>query len=141
MCGLLAFCTKALPAGRAFSRQLYMATSKANKPFHFIRVTKNMFEDLMIWKYFLEEFNGITYILDETWLSNYDLQLFSDSSDLAENGCSGYFMGRWFFLQWPKEWENTDILKDMTCLEIIPIALAIYLWNAELLKIKGFCFM
>jgi hypothetical protein len=118
-----------------------MATSKASKPFHFIRVTKNMFEDLMIWKYFLEEFNGITHILDETWLSNYDLQLFNDSSGLAENGCSGYFMGRWFFLQWPKEWENTDILKDMTCLEIIPIALAIYLWNAELLKIKGFCFM
>jgi hypothetical protein len=51
LCGLLAFCTKALPAGRAFRRQLYMATSKANKPFHFIRVTKNMFEDLMIWKY------------------------------------------------------------------------------------------
>jgi hypothetical protein len=48
-----------------------------------------MFEDLMIWKYFLEEFNGITYILDETWLSNYDLQHFSDSSGLAENGCSG----------------------------------------------------
>jgi hypothetical protein len=45
-----------------------MATSKANKPFHFIRVTKNMFEDLMIWKYFLEEFNGIAYILDETIL-------------------------------------------------------------------------
>jgi hypothetical protein len=43
-------------------------------------------------------------------------------------------MGRWFFLQWPKEWENTDILKDMTYLEIIPIALAIYLWNAELFK-------
>jgi hypothetical protein len=42
-------------------------------------------------------------------------------------------MGRWFFLQWPKEWENTDILNDMTYLEIIPIALAIYLWNAELL--------
>lgn len=111
-----------------------MATSKANKPFHFIRVTKNMSEDLMIWKYFLEEFNGITYMLDETWLSNYDLQLFSDSSSLAENGCSGYFMGRRFFLQWPKEWENTDILKDMTYLEIIPIALAIYLWNAELFK-------
>jgi hypothetical protein len=43
-----------------------MATSKANKPFHFIRVTKNMLEDLMIWIYFLEEFSGITYILDET---------------------------------------------------------------------------
>jgi hypothetical protein len=32
-----------------------MTTSKASKPY---------VEDLMIWKYFLEEFNGITHILD-----------------------------------------------------------------------------
>jgi hypothetical protein len=71
-------------------------------------------------------------VLERDPLEEQVLQLFSDSSGLAENGCSGYFMGRWFFLQWPKEWENTDILNDMTYLEIIPIALAIYLWNAEL---------
>jgi hypothetical protein len=33
LCGVLAFCTWAIPAGRAFSRRLYMATSKAKKPF------------------------------------------------------------------------------------------------------------
>jgi hypothetical protein len=30
LCGILAFCTRAIPAGRAFSRCLYMATSKAS---------------------------------------------------------------------------------------------------------------
>ena len=40
LCGLLAFCTKALPAGRSFSRQLYMATSKANKTISFHQSNK-----------------------------------------------------------------------------------------------------
>ena len=35
LCGVLAFCTRAIPAGRAFSRRLFMATSKAKKK-HFI---------------------------------------------------------------------------------------------------------
>ena len=40
LCGILAFCTRAIPAGRAFSRRLYMATSKAKNSFHLIRITK-----------------------------------------------------------------------------------------------------
>jgi hypothetical protein len=47
LCGVLAFCTRAIPAGRAFSRSLYMATSKAKKPFHLIRITKEIFNDLI----------------------------------------------------------------------------------------------
>ena len=42
LAGSLAFCTKALPAGRAFSRRIYAATSKAKNPHHFIRVTNAM---------------------------------------------------------------------------------------------------
>jgi len=45
-CGCLALCTRALPAGRAFSRRLYLATAKAEKPHHLIRFTKEMYEDL-----------------------------------------------------------------------------------------------
>jgi hypothetical protein len=35
-----------------------------------------MFDDLMVWKLFLENFNGVSYILDKDWVSNVDLQLF-----------------------------------------------------------------
>ena len=42
LCGVLAFCTRAIPAGRALSRRLYMTTSKAKKPFHLIRITKEI---------------------------------------------------------------------------------------------------
>jgi hypothetical protein len=45
LCGVLAFCTRAIPAGRAFSMRLYMAKSKAKKPFHLIRITKEIVND------------------------------------------------------------------------------------------------
>ena len=128
ICGLLAFCVKAIPAGRAFSRRLYMATSRASKPHHFIRITSGMKNDLLMWKLFLENFNGVSYILDTNWESNVDLKLYTDSAGGRGKGCTAYFKGKWAYLEWPSEWQGTDILRDMTFLEILPIALAIYLW-------------
>jgi hypothetical protein len=42
LCGLLSFCTRALPSGRAFNRRLFMAMSKAHRPFHFIWINKGV---------------------------------------------------------------------------------------------------
>jgi hypothetical protein len=89
LCGSLAFCTHSLPAGRAFSRCLYLATTKAKKPHHLIGVTKEMYEDLLMWKYFVEQFNGNSFILDD-WISNYNLELYTDSTGGASKGCGTY---------------------------------------------------
>jgi hypothetical protein len=87
LCGSLAFCTRSLPAGRAFSRCLYLATTKAKKPHHLIGVTTEMYEDLLMWKYFVEQFNGNSFILDD-WISNCNLELYTDSTD--SKGCGTY---------------------------------------------------
>jgi hypothetical protein len=114
-----------------------MATAKASKPYHYIRVSRNMFHDLMVWKLLLENFNGVSYILDKDWVSNVDLQLFTDSAGegstplTCQNGCGVFFMGKLCYLQWPKKWHNSDILRDMTFLEMLPIALEICLWHKE----------
>jgi hypothetical protein len=39
LCGSLAFCTRTLSAGRASNSRLYLATAKAKKPLHLIKVT------------------------------------------------------------------------------------------------------
>ena len=77
--------------------------------------------DLLMWKMFLEKFNGVFYILELEWMSNVELELYTDSAGGIGKGCAAY-------LKWPKEWSGTDILRDITYLEIIPIALAIFLW-------------
>lgn len=129
--GSLAFCTRALPAGRTFSRRLYASLSRASKPHHFIRVTKSMKYDLYVWKEFLSEFNGTTLIPELNWVSNYDLKLFTDSAGGKSKGCGAFYDGKWTHLLWPERWQDTSLLRDITYLELIPIALAIFLWGHE----------
>jgi hypothetical protein len=40
-------------------------------------------------------------------------------------------MGKWCYFQWSKQWHNSDILRDMTFLEMLPIALEICVWHKE----------
>jgi len=47
LCGSLAFCLRALPAGRAISRRLYLACDRARKPHHLIKTTKAMQSDIL----------------------------------------------------------------------------------------------
>jgi hypothetical protein len=75
LAGSLAFCTRTLPSGRTFSRRIYASLCKASKPHHFIRVTNSMKSDLLVWKEFLYNFNGLSYIPEKNWSSNYDLQI------------------------------------------------------------------
>lgn len=130
LCGLLAFCTKALPAGRAFCRRIYASMSGVKKHYYKIRVKDELKADLLVWKEFLENFNGLSYIHDLNWSSNVDIDLYTDSANVG-NGCGAYLAGKWTYLPFPKEWQFTDIMKDMTYLELIPIALAVYLWGDQ----------
>jgi hypothetical protein len=45
LCGSFTFCTRALPAGRAFIRRMYLDTDKAKRPHHLNKATKEMYED------------------------------------------------------------------------------------------------
>jgi len=137
--GSLAFCTKAIPSARAFLRRMYAAMSQAKRPHHRVRISKGIKQDLKMWKYFFTKHNGISVILENDWLANTDLQLFTDSAGNANLGCGVYFQGAWAFLQWPDTWKKSDILSDITYLEMIPIALACFLWKDKFCSLK-ICF-
>jgi hypothetical protein len=85
---------------------------------------------------FVENFNGTSFILDDIWLSNFDMQLFTDSAGGIGKGCGCYLFGKWSILQWPVELYHADILKDITFLEMIPIALSVLLWDRYLKERK-----
>lgn len=36
------------------------------------------------------------------------------------------------FFPWPKSWQNDEIMRDITFLELVPIVLALYLFKKEL---------
>ena len=129
--GMLAFCTRALPAGRAFLRRLYEAMSQASKPFHRIRLNNSIKADLFMWKKFLSEYNGTSLLLDQEWVSSDCLNLYTDGAGGKNLGCGVYFEGRWAFLKWPVEWNGTDSFSDITYLELVPVALSCSLWKKE----------
>lgn len=37
-----------------------------------------------------------------------------------------------FFLPWPDHWKNQDIIRDLPCLELSPVVIAIELWGHDL---------
>jgi hypothetical protein len=50
-----------------------------------------MQSDILTWKMFLENFNGFSCILDDSWVSNSVLRLFTDSAGGVSKGCGIYF--------------------------------------------------
>jgi len=57
--------------------------------------------------------------------------LYTDSTGNALFGCGAYFQGHWVQSHWPSSWPNTDILFDITCLELISVVLAFIIWGSE----------
>lgn len=130
--GLLNFCAKALPSARAFNRRFCDAMSGVDNKHYFIRVTIDLKEDIIMWIKFLEEFNGTCRFDKNIWLSNKQLNLYTDSAGNAELGAGVYFSGRWAFLQWPSLWRSNEIMRDITFLEFVPIVMAVHMFKSEL---------
>lgn len=130
--GLLNFACQVVAPGRAFCRRLIDATMGIKKQHHRIRVTAEMKHDLQVWQQFLANYNGITVISNNIWSSDTFLQLFTDSAG-GENGSFGiFFSGSWAHAKWPEKWLQTDVIYDMTFLELFPVYVAILTWRNSL---------
>ena len=134
--GKLSFFGRAIRCSRAFLRRFYDAMSGLKKPFHHLRVSNGMKQDIEMWLLFLEDFNGIVYIPDGVWVSNDTLQLFTDSAGSPDLGCACFLSGRWAFMQWPTSWVKQQLFSDMTFLEMVPLLLAMTLWGEMVAKKK-----
>ena len=126
--GKLNFACRAVSPGRPFCRRLIDATMGVKQPFHRIRITNAMKEDLKIWLSFLNSFNGSCLILPDSWLDNSDLQLFTDAS--GSLGFGAYCQGHWAHGKWPANWQDGG--PDITYKELFPIVVAIELWGSQL---------
>ena len=77
----------------------------------------------------MNKINGISYIQDRNWTSNSTTELHTDSAGGVAQGCGAYYAGKLTYLLWPISWYKTEILRDITYLELVPIALSIFLWG------------
>lgn len=130
--GLLNFCIRAIPAGRVFVRRLYDSTCGLSKPHHKRRVSLEMKADIQMWLVFLDCFNGITSYKIIDWSNDYEFELFTDSAGNIELGCGAILQKQWAFMRWPAQWEGTEVIRDITFLELVPIAMAFSIWGTKL---------
>ena len=63
------------------------------------------------------------------WTTSDACDLYTDSTGNSMLGCGAYFNGHWVQFQLPKNWAELDILADITCLGLVPIVLAFYIWG------------
>ncbi|XP_033745490.1 uncharacterized protein LOC117331006 [Pecten maximus] len=132
LAGKLNFCARAIPPARAFIRRLYDVMSGVKCPHHFIRITAAIKEDLQTWLCFLDCFNGYCGIAEVDWVNDWELQLFTDSAggDKGRGGAA-FFSPSWAFIEWPAHWVCSEVIRDITFLELVPIAMAIFMWASN----------
>ncbi|CAG2186129.1 unnamed protein product [Mytilus edulis] len=107
--GLLNFACQVVVPGRAFCRRLIDATCNVKEAWHRIRVSSEMKDDLQIWLSFLNEYNGVSVMLDLLWTSNETIQLYTDSAGGSNRGFGIYFDGKWSQACWPREWSQNAL--------------------------------
>ncbi|XP_060562711.1 uncharacterized protein LOC132722259 isoform X1 [Ruditapes philippinarum] len=139
--GSLNFCCRAIPAGRPFCRRLINATCGVSKSFHRLRVNTGIKRDLRMWLSFFENHNGISAFHDRFWVSNEEVQLYTDSAGGLGCGFGIFYCNHWCQAKWPKAWHERNITSNITVLELFPIWIAINIWGKELMnkKIKFYC--
>ena len=123
--GKLSFACRAILPGRAFLRRIIDTTIGLNHPRHHKRVSFDMLQDLLVWKQFLHHHNGTSMILSSEWLNNESLEFFTDASGAIGFGI--YFQKNWIAQTWPNDMITSR--RNITFLELYPIALAVYIWG------------
>ena len=121
--GLLNFAFSVIRPGRAFLRRLIDLTVGVSLPNHYIRLNREVKEDLKTWLSFLLNFNGKYFFLDALRLNSSKLNLFTDAYDA--HGFGAIFGSHWCYGKWPANWEYQNI----AILEFYPIVLGLYRWG------------
>ena len=118
--GTLNFACTVLVPGRTFLRRIIDLTLGMVNAHHCIRLTVEARLDLSAWKLFLDQFNGMSLFLDDTWVSSNSIRLYSDASGY---GFAAIYGKRWFQGRLPNAWASSNIAIK----ELLPIMPAVQL--------------
>lgn len=121
------------PNGEGICQRLLASTAGVTSPTHYVRFVQAHREDLMVWHVFLANFNGRAVWMSRP-VSNFDLELYTDASDLA--GFGAFFQGKWSAGPWPDLWKEAGLVRNMLLLELFSVVLAVELWGESFRNLK-----
>ena len=127
--GFLNFLGRCVIPGRAFTRRLYSYTAgKSLMPYHHIRITTEMREDLKVWLTFLQYplvFNRP--FMEFEYVHADDIGMYSDASGSEVKGMGALCQDSWMFMQWPAQFMKVNE-PSIEFLELYGVAAAILAW-------------
>ncbi|CAC5398459.1 unnamed protein product [Mytilus coruscus] len=86
--------------------------------------------DLSLWHKFLDQWNGISFFIDDNIVNASDFDLYTDAASTV--GFGGYFKNRWFQALWPVEMKlDTELSLSMAYMKLYPIVIAAIIWGNE----------
>ena len=134
--GYLNFLTKAIPAGRTFTRRMYAkftGLDKKLKPYHHVTLDSEFKFDCDIWRIFLSNYTERAIcrpMLDmQKNLSSVELDFFSDASPGEFLGYGAIFEHHWLFGQWKPGFIKQKPQPSIEFLELYALSAAVLTWG------------
>ena len=126
--GTLQFACKVVVPGRTFLQRAINLTRGVPSRFHHVRLNREFFKDLDMWKVFLMKWNGRSFFLESSTTPSPDLELYTDAASTI--GFGGFFQGKWFQGHWPPHL-HLDKGKGISIewQELFPIVVACAIWH------------
>ncbi|KAJ1209296.1 hypothetical protein NDU88_004674 [Pleurodeles waltl] len=96
-------------------------------PHHHIRLRAGVKDDLKMWIGFLQEFNGVTMLVEDSdWF--WQIKICSDAS--GANGFALFWDGHWAAEAWPTSWKQ--VRHSIAFFEFFPFVVALAIWGPYL---------
>ncbi len=120
--GLLQHACKVVRPGRSFLRRMINLLQHSHRPHHRIRLNRTFRADLLWWKTFIGQWNGVGVFPPP---ATTQVSFASDASGAW--GCGAYCGPKWFQYRWPARARDNHI----TFLELLAVLLACAVWGRE----------
>ena len=118
--GKLSFISRVVKSGRSFVRRMIETSKKVKHLHHTVRLGCEFRADVEWWLAFLPHWNGVAMFPDPHWTTDYDLQLYTDASNVA---VGAYLDGAWFVELVP------DLSHSINWRELYVVVLAAATWG------------
>ncbi|XP_071138811.1 uncharacterized protein [Mytilus edulis] len=128
--GHLNFAMRVIIPGRSFISYLLNIAHSVKELHHHVTLNSSCRNDLSLWHRFLDQWNGISFFIDDNIVNASDFDLYTDAASTV--GFGGYFKNRWFQALWPVEMKlYTELSLSMAYMELYPIVIAAIIWGDE----------
>ncbi|KAL5004611.1 hypothetical protein ScPMuIL_018067, partial [Solemya velum] len=130
--GHLSFASRVILPGRSFVSHLIRLSTTVRQLHHHVRLNKQCQSDILMWREFLHNWNGVSMFYECHITKAADMELYTDAASTL--GFGGYFRHKWFSSSWPPELlERLDSSQgiSMSFMELYPIVVSAIFWGDE----------